>query len=97
MGGHNIIRQGSETISVRCDRMHVARSGSASGPDLAGSIAGIEYQGATVHLAVATASSGELSVILPDQQFFSQPFEVGETAHVQWAEADVHRLGPSSL
>jgi putative spermidine/putrescine transport system ATP-binding protein len=97
MGGHNIIRQGSETISVRCDRTQVARDGSAGGPDLAGSIAGIEYQGTTVHLAVATASSGELSVILPDRQFFSQPFEVGETAYVHWAEADVHRLGSSSL
>ena len=92
MGGHNIVRHDGGTISVRCDRMRVARLSQGGGPEMAGTVSGVEYQGASVHLALFTESSGELSIVLPDHEFFRQPFEVGESAHVGWAEADVHRL-----
>ncbi len=94
MGGHNIINGNGSVFAVRTDRMKLAKAGSSASADgafsLPGTVTNIEYQGIAVHLAIATEQSGEITVMVPDQVFFDQPFEVGESALVGWGEADIH-------
>ncbi len=92
MGGHNIIRLEDRTVAVRADQMTIGRLANGAALSLAGTVTGVEYQGTSVHVAVETASSGEVSVVVPDRAFFSQPFEIGESAHVAWAGDDMHAL-----
>jgi putative spermidine/putrescine transport system ATP-binding protein len=97
MGGHNIIREGERSIAIRGDRMTLSRASSGvqtAAPGLDGTVSGIEYQGTSVHLAVDAGAAGELSIVLPDRDFFLQPFQIGESARVRWADADVHPLSP---
>ncbi|MDE3079166.1 MAG: ABC transporter ATP-binding protein [Paracoccaceae bacterium] len=89
LGGHNVIRRGARAFAVRSDRIVLRRGG---GTEFDAAVCGIEYQGATVHLALKTPADEELSVVLPDRDFFSQPLEIGDTAGVAWAEEDVHVL-----
>jgi putative spermidine/putrescine transport system ATP-binding protein len=94
MGGHNIIRLEDRTVAIRADQMTVGREATSDGPSLEGTVTGVEYQGTSVHVAVQTGSSGEVSIIVPDQIFFRRPFEVGESAHVEWAGSNMHALAP---
>ncbi len=94
MGGHNILKLGDQTIAIRGDRMTLSREAGKprTAPGLAGTVSGIEYQGTSVHLAVDTGDLGELSIVMPDRDFFHRPFELGESARIGWAEADIHPL-----
>lgn len=89
LGGHNVIRRDGRSIAVRSDRMVLTRGAGAA---IEGAVFGIEYQGATVQLVLKTGHAEELSVVLTERDFFSQPLQVGDTASVAWSEADVHAL-----
>ncbi|WP_102226771.1 ABC transporter ATP-binding protein [Acidimangrovimonas sediminis] len=89
LGGHNVVRQDGRALAIRSDRMQLSREGTEG---IAASVFGIEYQGTTVQIILKTPADEELTVVLPERDFFSRPFEIGETANVAWSEADVHAL-----
>lgn len=89
LGGHNVIRTDGRGFAVRSDRMALVRNGA---PRVEGTVFGIEYQGATVNLTMKTERAGELSVVLADRDFYTQPLQIGETAGIGWSDADEHAL-----
>ncbi|TPE51375.1 ABC transporter ATP-binding protein [Amaricoccus solimangrovi] len=90
MGGHNIVGRPGERYAVRSDRVRLDRS-AASG--LRARVSGIEYQGASVHVALACPGEGELTAVLPDRDFFAAPLDPEAAVGVTWDPADQHRLG----
>jgi putative spermidine/putrescine transport system ATP-binding protein len=96
MGGHNIIRIEDRTVAIRSDRLKLIRRAQDKAARLSGTVSGVEYQGTSVHLAIRTTTSEEVSIVVPDKEFFRRPLEPGESAHIGWAETDVHPLGRNS-
>jgi putative spermidine/putrescine transport system ATP-binding protein len=51
----------------------------------------VEFLGTTVNLALE-AAAGEITVSLPDGDFFKDPIAIGDTVFLSWDAADAHRL-----
>lgn len=92
IGGHNVIDSEPGPIAVRADRLTV-RPGDATGANqMAANVHQIEYLGTLVNLALRTDSGAELTAALPDQDFFSAPYNVGDRVSLSWHADDAHRL-----
>jgi len=93
IGGHNVIRAGEGEIAVRADRM---RLGSQAGENaLAARVVAVEYQGASVHVALSPerpGASAPLTAILSDAAFAGAPLAPGDAVPVGWDAAAAHRL-----
>lgn len=96
IGGHNILSTDDGPITVRADQLLLRRGGPPSGPDpqpgLAARVGEIEYQGTHVALALQSERFGELSALLPEQDFFAEGFAIGDSLHVSWRAEDAHQL-----
>jgi putative spermidine/putrescine transport system ATP-binding protein len=83
-------------ISVRRDRVHLARrSGDSSAGGfnaVSGRVRAIEYQGTWVKVTLEGWGDEDFVVNLPDSEFFADPVNVGDAAWAQWAAGDVHLL-----
>jgi putative spermidine/putrescine transport system ATP-binding protein len=90
MGGHNVIELENGPVAVRSDRCRLMPAASNAG--LPGEVASIEYLGATVKVALVTPTGGEIVAVLPDDQFFAEPFSVGDAVRLVWAPQDSHPL-----
>jgi putative spermidine/putrescine transport system ATP-binding protein len=90
IGGHNVLPTGRGLIAVRADRCRLG--GVGAGPHVSGRVAAVEYQGATVRVALATDGGEEASALLPDGDFYARPVEPGDAATLVWSERDVHVL-----
>jgi putative spermidine/putrescine transport system ATP-binding protein len=88
IGGHNVLRDGAETVAVRADR---CRLGSA-GVGVAARVLAVEYQGTAVRVALALDNGGEAAVVMADDLFFARPVQAGEAAGLVWSGNDAHRL-----
>ena len=101
MGGHNVLQSGDGLVAVRHDHMHVspaATTPAAAGP--AARITDIEYQGTYVLLGLALDEAPpplrQVSVLLPENQFLSQPFELDQQVRLSWDPANARALGPGA-
>jgi putative spermidine/putrescine transport system ATP-binding protein len=93
MGGHNVIVRGDEHITVRADKLDVSTAYTQdTDHTVVGTVSDIEYQGTFVLLGVATASSGELSVMLPESVFDAAPRTLGESVTLRWRAHDAYPL-----
>lgn len=90
IGGHNVVDQDGGRVAIRADRIAVAK-GEADGSALEAHVRDVEFLGTTVNLALE-AASGEITVSLPDGDFFNDPIAIGETVYLSWDTADAHRL-----
>jgi putative spermidine/putrescine transport system ATP-binding protein len=83
-------------ISVRRDRVHLARrSGDSSAGGfnaVSGRVRAIEYQGTWVKVTLEGWGGEDFVVNLPDSEFFADPVNVGDAAWAHWAAGDVHLL-----
>jgi putative spermidine/putrescine transport system ATP-binding protein len=99
IGGQNVLprpaingaRPGE--IAVRTDRCRLTGANEAT-PEtsVAGEITGIEYQGSRVQVTLVVEGGAEAISMVPDDQFFAKPFQIGERARLTWSAADVHHL-----
>ena len=90
IGSHNVLTAAQGSIAVRADR---CRLGTATdGPHVNGQVIAVEYQGATVRVAVRTDAGDEVSALVPDQMFYRKPAEPGDPATLVWSEQDTHAL-----
>jgi putative spermidine/putrescine transport system ATP-binding protein len=91
MGGHNIIPVDGRMVSVRTDKLRLlsAPNGGDSRPV---TVRDVEYQGSTVFVSLTGANGLELTAVVPERTFFDRPFEVGESAAVEWDRNDLHEL-----
>ncbi|MGF1658183.1 MAG: ABC transporter ATP-binding protein [Rubrimonas sp.] len=94
MGGHNVIQLDRGKIALRCDRTQVSRAAVGGAPNgaLSAIVAGAEFQGPTVTLALRTLQDHDLAATIPDAAFFADPFAPGDAVSVTWREADQHAL-----
>jgi putative spermidine/putrescine transport system ATP-binding protein len=86
IGGHNVLRWKNGRIAVRADRCTLGAAGDR--PGVTGRVAGIEYQGPIVRVALTTDDGVEAAALLPDDVFYRQSIGVGDPATLSWpAEA----------
>ena len=94
IGGHNVLRGpcGGQ-VAVRADRCRLSSSvPNADGPGVRGTVSLVEYQGASVRVALATPDGEDTVAILPDAVFFADPVGVGQPASITWSPGDAHPL-----
>jgi len=88
MGGHNVLTVGAGRHALRADRTRLVRGGEG----LPVSVAAVEYQGAHVAVGLIGMPGGELTALVPEADFFADPFAPGDSAVAQWSPADLHPL-----
>ncbi|MCD7059729.1 ABC transporter ATP-binding protein [Pelagibacterium xiamenense] len=88
MGGHNILQKDGGPVAVRADRIAVGRGKAGLGARLSG----VEYLGTTVKLALDAGAAGDLTALVPDAAFFSDPLSLGDEVTLSWDAADEHQL-----
>ena len=89
IGGHNVLPDGNRLVAVRADRCSLTPNG---GPQVAGRVAAVEYQGATVRVAIDHGATDEAIVLLPDDVFHAAPVAVGDPATLGWSAAHAHHF-----
>jgi putative spermidine/putrescine transport system ATP-binding protein len=93
VGGHNVVDLGDRAIAVRQDRVRLAHGETeASVSSRFVSVTGIEFAGTGYSVQVKDDRDGEMTALIPEQTFVSQPFDEGERATLSWAPSDAHLL-----
>jgi putative spermidine/putrescine transport system ATP-binding protein len=92
IGGHNVLGGPGAQVAVRADRCRLAAAPDADGPGVRGTVSLVEYQGASVRVALTTEQGEDAVAILPDAVFFADPVGVGQPAWIGWSAADAHPL-----
>jgi putative spermidine/putrescine transport system ATP-binding protein len=94
MGGHNVFAQGGGKVSVRADKIAIAKKPVAGAARFEAVVGEIEFLGSTYALTLKTqtAEDGVIIVSLSDAQFAKEPLEIGQTVFLNWRPADVHPL-----
>jgi putative spermidine/putrescine transport system ATP-binding protein len=94
LGGHNVIRTPGGPIAVRADRTRLTRNGAPS--QLAATVTGVEYQGASYAVALEGGGDPDLSAIVGDAEFMHAPVAVGDAVGLTWSEADIRPVSPAN-
>jgi putative spermidine/putrescine transport system ATP-binding protein len=102
MGGHNVFAQAEGLIAVRNDHMRIAPADAVLGDaGVPAHVTDVEYQGTYVLLGLrltgARPERSSVSVLLSEQAFVVQPYAVGDSVRLSWAEADARPLGPGAV
>jgi putative spermidine/putrescine transport system ATP-binding protein len=79
-------------VSVRRDRIHLARSTAGAVNTVNGKVRAIEYQGTWVKVTLEGARGEDFVVNLPDTEFFADPVNSGDAVRAHWKAFDVHPL-----
>ena len=83
-------------ISVRRDRIHLAKRTGDDGADsvnaVNGKVVAVEYQGGSVKVTLGGNGGDDFVVNLPDGEFFADPVNAGDTVRAHWTVSDVHLL-----
>lgn len=94
IGGHNVLRFGSEKFAVRFDRIKVKPFKSRSSlPAVTAQVSDIEYQGNLFHINLRSPLGEELALHLNESDFDKTPLTVGATVTAIWDPASAHALG----
>ena len=80
IGGHNVIEQNGQPLSVREDRIKIVTGGKDE-------VTSVEFLGSVVRLKV-NSSSGQLTVILSDEEFEKLRLEPGNPVTASWSKRD---------
>jgi len=91
MGGHNVLHLDGRPVTVRADRVRLGPGGEAA-RTVAGEVRGVEYGGASVTVVLAAGEAGEITAVIPEEQFFAAPAALGDTRDLHWARGDEFAL-----
>ena len=84
------------SISIRRDRIHVAKAAAATSTQLPNSIAGnvesTEYEGHYVKLNIITDCGTVFVAHVPDDDYFAQPMRPGDRVISSWKPKQIHIL-----
>ena len=86
IGGHNVVATPAGPIAIRADRCRLGAEG------LPAQVIAVEYQGTSVRIALKTAAEEELSVQMPDNEFYAAPLDPGAPTQITWSPQDEHPL-----
>ncbi|MEM9355092.1 MAG: ABC transporter ATP-binding protein [Pseudomonadota bacterium] len=92
IGGHNVLRFDDTLVAVRADRMEIVASDQPDNSGLSATVRDVAFLGSTISIAIDAPSQGELTVTLPDDKFFANPLEIGQSIAVAWQPTDAHQL-----
>lgn len=92
IGAHNVLSMPDRMIALRADRMRLEPMDSKSqGNRLPGKVINIEYQGTFVAVTVQVdALIDPISVVVPEEQFFTRPWQAGDSLSISWLDKDAH-------
>jgi putative spermidine/putrescine transport system ATP-binding protein len=93
IGGHNVLPGAQGLVAVRADQCRLGTSGSAEGR-VSGRVLAVEYQGATVRIAIEHDGADEAVVLMPDHAFHACPIAIGDPATLAWSVEHAHPLNP---
>ena len=83
-------------ISVRRDRIHLAKRTGDGGADsvnaVKGKVVAVEYQGGWVKVTLEGNGGDDFVVNLPEGEFFADPVNAGDPVRAHWTASDVHLL-----
>jgi putative spermidine/putrescine transport system ATP-binding protein len=80
-------------VSVRRDRIHLAKQSSAETVNtVSGKVGAIEYQGTWVKVTLERIGGEDFVVNMPDTEFFADPVNPGDAVRACWKAFDVHPL-----
>ncbi|MBB3999609.1 ABC transporter ATP-binding protein [Aureimonas pseudogalii] len=91
MGGHNVLTLDGRPVTVRADRVRLGTGGEAA-RTMSGEVRGVEYGGATVTVVMAAGEAGEITAVIPEEDYARAPTELGESRPIHWARADEYAL-----
>ncbi len=94
LGGHNVIRTPGGPIAVRADRTQIAHNGATN--RLAAQVTGVEYQGASYHIALEGGGASDLIAIVSDGDFAKIPVAIGDKVGLAWGDEDIHPVSPAA-
>ncbi|MFY0615161.1 MAG: ABC transporter ATP-binding protein [Hyphomicrobiaceae bacterium] len=92
IGGHNVIQMNGEAFAIRADQIRVSPSDAQETAQLSGVISDVSFLGTTISLAIQSEQAGDVTVSLSDADFARQPFDLGQSVALRWAENDVQQL-----
>ena len=95
LGGHNVISTPAGLIAVRADRLNIGVNGATSNR-MKANVTGVEYQGATYHIALEGGGAKDLTAIVSDAAFCKTPIAIGDSVGLAWSDEDVHPVSPAS-
>jgi len=93
VGGHNIMKLGSGTYSLRADKLKLAGSSKRQKNKVpAFKIKDIEFLGSSISVTVIDSNDLTLKARLLDQDYYKHNFEIEQSVYCDWDENDLHEL-----
>ena len=93
VGGHNIIKLGASTYSLRADRLKlIGTSHKHKSKNTSFKIKDIEFLGSIISVTVVGSDNLTLRARIADQDFYKYKFEIEQAVHCEWDENDLHEL-----
>jgi len=89
IGGHNVIALPGGHFAIRTDAVGLSQSDAGN---LQGSILAVEYQGAHVSVLARVAGDQDISALVPEAEFFNDPFNPGDQVGLIWDDTNLHKL-----
>jgi putative spermidine/putrescine transport system ATP-binding protein len=89
MGGHNVIALPEGQFAVRTDAVDIT---SIENGMLEAVVTAVEYQGTHVSLSARIAGDQEVTALLTDTAFFSNPHHPGDRIGLHWDANNLHQL-----
>ncbi len=89
IGGHNVLSLEGKHYALRADRV---RMGATTEQGFDAAVTAFEYLGPHVAVSLIGPGDTELTAMVPEEQFFAAPPELGSTVRVGWAANELHQL-----
>lgn len=89
IGGHNVLSLEGKRYALRADRV---RLGATTEQGFDAAVTAFEYLGPHVAVSLIGPGDAELTAMVPEEQFFAAPPDLGSTVRVGWAANELHQL-----
>ena len=93
VGGHNIMKLGASTYSLRADKLKligISKKPKNKVPSF--KIKDIEFLGSSISVTLVGSDDLTLKAKVMDQDFYKQNFEIEQDVYCDWDENDLHQL-----
>ena len=93
VGGHNIMKLGASTYSLRADKLKligISKKPKNKVPSF--KIKDIEFLGSSISVTLVGSDDSTLKAKVMDQDFYKQNFEIEQDVYCDWDENDLHQL-----
>ena len=93
VGGHNIMKLGASTYSLRADKLKlIGTSKKPKNKVPSFKIKDIEFLGSSISVTLVGSDDLTLKAKVMDQEFYRHNFEIEQDVYCDWDENDLHQL-----